>query len=76
MRVACLLVTHLRAKMEMYRHRHSYLKDAPVTIVDRSPSGIRPTGRVSRWDGTTNVIATDLRAVPSGISMPPSHDWH
>ena len=34
------------------------------------------TGRVSRWDGTTNVIATDLRAVPSGVSMPPSHDWH
>ena len=34
------------------------------------------TGRVSRWDGTTNVIAADLRAVPSGVSMPPSHDWH
>ena len=36
MRVACLLVTHLRAKVEMYRHSH--LKDAPVVIVDRSPS--------------------------------------
>ena len=34
------------------------------------------TGRVSRWDGTTNVIATDLRAVRSGVTMPPSHDWH
>ena len=34
------------------------------------------TGRVSRWDGTTNIIATDLRAVPTGVSMPPSHDWH
>ena len=32
-------------------------------------------GRVSRWDGTTNVIATDLRAVRSGIAMPRSHDW-
>ncbi len=32
-------------------------------------------GRVSRWDGTTNVIATDLRAIPSGVSMPPSHDY-
>ena len=37
---------------------------------------VEVTGRVSRWDGTTNVIATDLRAVPSGVSMPPSHDWH
>ena len=36
---------------------------------------VEVTGRVSRWDGTTNVIATDLRAVPSGVSMPPSHDW-
>ena len=37
---------------------------------------VEVTGRVSRWDGTTNVIATDLRAIPSGVSMPPSHDWH
>ena len=37
---------------------------------------VEVTGRVSRWDGTTNLIATDLRAVPSGVSMPPSHDWH
>ena len=37
---------------------------------------VEVTGRVSRWDGTTNVIATDLRAVPSGVSMPSSHDWH
>ena len=36
---------------------------------------VEVTGRVSRWDGTTNVIAADLRAVPSGVSMPPSHDW-
>ena len=37
---------------------------------------VEVTGRVSGWDGTTNVIATDLCAVPSGVSMPPSHDWH
>ncbi len=34
------------------------------------------TGRVSRWDGTVNVIACDPRAVHSGVAMPPSHDWH
>ena len=32
-------------------------------------------GEVFRWDGTTNVIVSDLRAVSSGVSMPPSHDW-
>ena len=32
-------------------------------------------GEVSRWDGTTNVIVSDLRAIRSGVSMPPSHDW-
>ena len=37
---------------------------------------VEVAGHVSRWDGTTNVIAADLRAVPSGVSMPPSHDWH
>ena len=37
---------------------------------------VEVTGRVSRWDGTTNVIATDLRVIPSGAAMPPSHDWH
>ena len=37
---------------------------------------VEVTGRVSRWDGTTNVIATDLRGVSSGVSMPLSHDWH
>ncbi len=37
---------------------------------------VEVTGRVSRWDGTTNVIATDLRAVRSGVAMPASHDWH
>ena len=40
MRVACVLVTHLRAKVEMYRHSH--LKDMPVVIVDRGNSGTRP----------------------------------
>ena len=36
MRVACVLVTHFRAKAEMLRHPH--LKDSPVLIVDRDPS--------------------------------------
>ena len=33
--VACVLVTHFRAKVEMLRHPH--LKDSPVLIVDRGP---------------------------------------
>ena len=40
MRVACVLVTHLRARVEMYRHPH--LKDAPVVIVDRGTSDGMP----------------------------------
>ena len=36
MRVACVLVTHLRAKVEMSRHPN--LKDSPVLIVDRDQS--------------------------------------
>ena len=33
-------------------------------------------GRVSRWDGTTNVVVSEVRAVLSGIPMPTAHDWH
>ena len=36
---------------------------------------VEVTGRVSRWDGTTNLIATDIRAVRSGVIMPSSHDY-
>ena len=36
---------------------------------------VEVAGRVSRWDGTTNIIATDVRAVESGVAMPASHDW-
>ncbi|MDE0603812.1 MAG: hypothetical protein OXI18_05350 [bacterium] len=39
MRVACVLVTHLRAKVEMGRHRH--LEDSPVLIVEGDPSTTR-----------------------------------
>ena len=37
---------------------------------------VEVAGRISRWDGTTNVIATDVRAIGSGVVMPASHDWH
>ncbi len=37
---------------------------------------VEVTGQVSRWDGTTNIIATDLRSITTGVSMPLSHDWH
>ena len=36
MKVACVLISHLRAKAEMQRHAH--LKDQPVLIADRSKS--------------------------------------
>ena len=39
MRVACVLVTHLRAKVEMQRQPH--LRDRAVLIVDRS-RGLAP----------------------------------
>ena len=38
MKIACVLVTHLRAKVEIRRHPH--LRDRPAVIVDRS--GPRP----------------------------------
>ena len=36
---------------------------------------IEVNGVVSRWDGTTNVIVSSLRAVRVGVTMPRTHDW-
>ena len=33
-------------------------------------------GTVSRWDGTANVIASDVRGIHPHVSMPAAHDWH
>ena len=54
MRVACALVTHLRAKVEMCRHPH--LEDSPVLIVDRDPSRTRPVV-VDRFRSVSGVVA-------------------
>ncbi len=54
MRVACVLVTHLRAKVEMCRHPH--LQDSPVLIVDRDPSRARPLV-VDRFQAAPGVAA-------------------
>ena len=33
-------------------------------------------GVVSRWDGTTNLVVSDLQAIDPQVSMPAAHDWH
>ena len=33
-------------------------------------------GVVSRWDGTTNIIASEIRAINTDVPMPDAHDWH
>ena len=33
-------------------------------------------GVVSRYDGTTNVIVSDLQAIDTRVRMPEAHDWH
>ena len=37
---------------------------------------IEVNGTVSKWDGTTNVIVSSLRAIRVGVKMPRAHDWH
>ena len=53
MRVACVLLTHLRAKVEVRRHPH--LEDSPVVIVDRDPSTARPLV-VDRFPAASGVV--------------------
>ena len=54
MRVACVLVTHLRAKVEMSRQPH--LKTTPVLIVDRDASRAKPLV-VDCFPGASEVVA-------------------
>ncbi|WP_420618896.1 DNA polymerase III subunit alpha [Candidatus Poriferisocius sp.] len=51
---------------DLFARRHRELGSQVIVV----------TGRISTWDGTVNVIATDVRAIDSGVAMPPSHDWH
>ena len=32
-------------------------------------------GSISAWDGTVNLIASEVRAIRSGVTMPRAHDW-
>ena len=33
------------------------------------------TGEISRWDGTSNTIVSEVRALRSGVMMPEAHNW-
>jgi len=33
-------------------------------------------GVISKWDGTVNVVVSDIKAVDVRANMPRSHDWH
>ena len=33
-------------------------------------------GVVDRWDGTTNVIVSEVQALEAAMAMPAAHDWH
>ena len=33
-------------------------------------------GVVDRWDGTTNVIVSEVQALEAAMPMPAAHDWH
>ena len=37
---------------------------------------IQARGVVSKWDGTVNVIVSDVKAIDVRSRMPRSHDWH
>ncbi|MBM3941320.1 MAG: DNA polymerase III subunit alpha [SAR202 cluster bacterium] len=36
---------------------------------------IKVTGAVSRWDGTANLVASRVEAIPVPVEMPAAHDW-
>ena len=39
-------------------------------------SVIKASGKVSRWDGTSNLIVSKVEAIAVPAVLPKSHDWH
>ena len=37
---------------------------------------IQLTGRIDRWDGTTNITAEQIEVVGTDLRLPSAHDWH
>ncbi len=33
-------------------------------------------GRVSRWDGATNVVVSEVERIGAKVAMLTAHDWH
>ncbi len=37
---------------------------------------IQARGAVSRWDGTTSIVVSDVETIDTRVPMPAAHDWH
>ena len=71
MKVACMLVTHLRSRVEIRRQPH--LKNSPVLIVDRSPPGapvVVDHFRSASWVAAGMTIEALLVAVDALLRRP------
>ena len=42
---------------------------------DLSSQVVLVRGRISAWDGTVNLIASEVSSIRSGVRMPRAHDW-
>ena len=32
-------------------------------------------GRISRWNGTTNIVVAHMRSIGTNVDLPSVHDW-
>ena len=37
---------------------------------------IRIAWWVSRWDGTTNLVVSEVERIGAKVAMPTAHDWY
>lgn len=37
---------------------------------------LQAQGTISRWDGTTNIVVSQIKPIPVPFEMPQAHDWH
>ena len=66
MKVACVLITHLRAKAEMQRHPH--LKDQPVLIADRQGRSTAQQTAYERSGRKSKPVVVDYLPAATAVS--------
>ena len=79
-------MSHVRCELQRIHPRKHLMQFMRPTLapevmtcaeVERLDDGttVLIAGEISRWDGISNTIVSEVRALRSGVRMPEAHNW-